>query len=218
MRLDCNLAEVTGAILGDGCLSGYWSSNEGRKRYEVVFTGCKDDYDYYEQFIQPCFVNSFGIKGRLFIRKDGSTRHHVKSRRVFEYFYSLGLPSGKKGRMISIPEKILLNKKFAVSCLRGLWNTDGSVYRRYSKKYCWHRKHYSTLLVLQMRLISKPLLVGVQYCLGRLSIKSNRIVDEGASFVLRITNQKEIEKFIDLVGFSNNHHLSRLKLFRTKTI
>lgn len=98
-----SIAEVVGTLLGDGCLSKYWDSYNSRDRYEIVFTGHVHDYNYYCLIIQPIFIKEFGTKGQLYLRKDGSTRYHIRSKRIFTFFGSIGIPIGKKKRF-RIPE------------------------------------------------------------------------------------------------------------------
>lgn len=83
MELNPEVAEFVGALIGDGCLSKYWSSSEGHWRFEVAFTGSNSDFGYYKNFIQPYVVRNFALHGRLFSRKDNSTRYHIRSRNFF---------------------------------------------------------------------------------------------------------------------------------------
>jgi hypothetical protein len=94
-QINAELAEVTGALIGDGCLSQYWSKSEAKWRYEVAFTGGKNEFQYYASFVQPIIKQNFGVKGYLYKRKDGYTRYHIKSRLVFDYFKNLGCLLGK---------------------------------------------------------------------------------------------------------------------------
>ena len=215
MQLNKDLAELTGAILGDGCLSKYWSRSEKRYRYEIAFTSNLDEKQYYQDFIIPAFSNNFGMKGRLLQRKgEHATRYHMKSRKVFSYFQSLGLPIGKKPDNLKIPEIMLANKEFALACVKGIWDTDGCIYQRYKRQYSYHPKHYSHHLVLQLKMKAKPLLSQVKMILAAEGINSNAIRREKSAAVLRITDQKSIHLFLSKVGFRNGHHLRRLERFR----
>ena len=66
MILDEDLAEVVGALIGDGCLCKFWSKARRTWRYELLFTGGWDkDHEYYTARIQPIIYEKFGIKGYL---------------------------------------------------------------------------------------------------------------------------------------------------------
>jgi intein/homing endonuclease len=215
MHLNKELAELTGAILGDGCLSKYWSKSENRYRYEIAFTSNLDEKEYYQKFIIPTFSKNFGMTGRLIQRKgEQATRFHMKSRKVFSFFRQLGLPVGKKPENMKIPDRILADKELALACVKGIWDTDGCIYQRYKKQYSYHPKHYSHHLVLQLKMNANLLLSQIKIILAAEGIESNSIRRERKAAVLRITNQKSIHLFLSKVGFRNNHHLRRLDLFR----
>ena len=215
MKLDSELAEVTGAILGDGCLSKYWVKKENRFRYELAFTGSLDDYEYYNSFVLPVIRKHFNVRsGRLFTRDGNSTRLHFCNKSIFNYFADIGVPIGEKAHKITMPSEMWKDKKLLTACLRGLFDTDGTVYRRYSKKYKNHPKHYSNLLVVGIKLKSKAMLKDIKEAFSLFSIDSNNIIPSGSCYVLRITKQQLIQRFLDKIGFRNSHHLKRLAYFK----
>ncbi len=213
MDLTPELAEVYGALLGDGGLSKYFANYDKRFRYELAFTGANDEYEYYSSFLQPVFHKYFGTKRKPFIRKDNSARYHIKNKRIFEYFFNLGFPVGEKQNNVFIPKIISKDKELLRSCLRGVWDTDGSIYLRYSKRYSGHARHYSNLLVLQMKLFSLNLIQDIKEGLTRFSISSNNITKAENQYVFRITSQNEILKFLNEIGFRTKHHLTRIVRF-----
>ena len=208
-----SLAEFTGALAGDGCLSKYFAKSEKAVRYEVAFTGSIDDFSYYKETLQPILYQTFGVKGRLFLRGN-STRFHIKNKAVFGFFANLGVPIGVKGKNISIPAQILNEASLTLAFIRGLWNTDGSIYRRYNKMYAGHSRIYSEYLVMQLKLNSKLLLVQVKAALSSIGIETTKIAKEKNAFVLRIGRQEAIQKYLKLIGFSNKHHLKRIGKLR----
>ncbi|HLC92967.1 MAG TPA: LAGLIDADG family homing endonuclease [archaeon] len=211
MKLTPELAELTGILIGDGCLSKYFANFDKRWRYELAFTGNNDEYDYYRDFIQPVFKNYFNTKGRLFIRKDNSTRFHVLSKVAFDFFAGIGIPIGEKSHSVSIPREIMSTTNLLAPCLRGIWDTDGSIYQRYPKQYKNHPKHYSHLKSMHLAMVSKSVIEDVKECLTRLSIQSSEITtDDRGAFRLYITDQLEIAKYMEKVGFRNVHHLKRI--------
>ncbi|MFH1545138.1 MAG: hypothetical protein ABIE23_03570 [archaeon] len=214
MKINKELAEVTGVILGDGCLSEYYVKSEQRRRQEIAFTGSNEDFLYYKEFVRPVFIKFFGTKGRLFIRKDdNSTRFHVINKPVFEFFHSMGLPSGKKPSYLKIPNKIMKKQCLSLACVRGIWNTDGSIYRRFTKRYPSQKKFYGNYLVMQLKMNTKPLLTQVKKILNVADIGTTSITKENKAFVLRITKQTSISRYLTTIGFSNKHHSNRIKSF-----
>jgi len=210
-----DLAEVTGALIGDGCLSKYWSKSEKLWRYEVAFTGNKNEYSYYSDFVQPVIKNEFGQKGYLYKRKDGYTRYHIKSKKVFSYFKSLQIPIGKKSTKLTIPTGIIKNQKLAIACLRGIMDTDGSIYRRYNKKYNKHSKIYD-YQVIQLKMKSKKVIEQARKVLAKTGIKSNKITENGGCYLTRVTSQKDVKIFIEKIGFRNEEKRRKAEAFLRK--
>ncbi|MFH0714621.1 MAG: LAGLIDADG family homing endonuclease [Candidatus Diapherotrites archaeon] len=217
MQLNAELAEVVGALLGDGCLSCYFARTEKRWRWEVAFTGSRFDFPYYREFVSPAFQQNFGVKGRLFIRKsDNSTRFHIANKRVFEFFQNLGIPVGDKPNSMAIPPAIMTDKEFRLACVRGIWNTDGSIFRRYTKQFASQKKFYPHYLVMALKMNAKPLLEQAKKILVENGIETTRITKSGDAHVLRITKQESIQAYLEIVGFSNKHHLDRLEGFHIR--
>lgn len=218
MELNEEIAEVIGALLGDGCISKYWSKSEGHWRYEVAFTGSADDFEYYKKFIQPVFKKYFNVRGRLFLRRDNSTRYHIRSRRVFMQLCDLGVPIGEKGPNLKIPDEIFVNNSLLLACVRGIWNTDGSIYRRYTKIYKGQKVLYGKYLVMELKMIAGPLVKQVKEALNLNGIKTSSITKKANQFVLRVGQQGAITKYLNLINFSNVHHSNRLRRFSVETM
>jgi len=89
-------------------------------------------------------------------------------------------------------------------------DTDGSIYRRYNKKYNKHTKVYD-YGVVQLKMNSRTVIEQVKRVLEKNGIKSNKITQAGDCYLTRITSQEEIKKFLDTIGFRNNKHKQRTK-------
>ncbi|MFC1769385.1 LAGLIDADG family homing endonuclease, partial [Nanoarchaeota archaeon] len=127
--------------------------------------------------------------------------------KVFNFFKYHGFPIGKK-RYISIPSSILSNTKYSIACVRGIFNTDGSIYSRYSKKYDNHAKHY-ILMNIEIKMTNKYIIYQIKSILDSLMIKTNNIRKNKESYVLKITHQFHIKKFMDIIQPSNKYHVER---------
>jgi len=208
--MEPQIAEIAGAILGDGCISHYWDSWSGYWRYELAFTGHLHDEAYYNNVVQPIICKHFSVKGSLRLRKsDNTVRYHVRSPRVCRYFCELGIPVGKKPDTLDIPYSIKANDRLLEYCIRGLFDTEGSVYRRYSKQYANHPKIYDHYAVIQLRMRSFPILLTVKKFLESNSISTTKISEQDNRWTLRIVKQKSVADFVRLVGFSNPYHIKR---------
>lgn len=213
INIDLALAEFVGAFIGDGCMSRYFVSQIRKYREEIQFTGAwKKDSEYYKEIISGSIKDNFGAGWRIYHRKDDDTvRFFIYNERVIKFLHDLGYKFGPKAKTIFIPTTILKNRKLSVSCLRGIFNTDGTVYSRYSKRYGNHHRAYLNYKVVQFKSISKRLVKQIKLILDRENIKTNRIIEDNAAYVLRITSQDEITKFISVVDLNHKYHIQRIK-------
>ena len=191
-----NVAEALGLLLGDGCISKYWF--EGKFNYAVAFTASGSEFWYYEHFVQPTFLTEFGVRGSLFLRKDGTTRYHLRGKKLAEALLALGLPLGKKHDACIPPAVIQSNQ--VVPFIRGLYHAEGSVYRRYSKMYNTMKKVYDNLLVVQVRMKLPTLMEQLNEQILKLGITTNRLVAKDGVYTLRITDQNMIRKFFEIIS------------------
>ncbi len=216
MAVTKGLAELYGALLGDGCLSKYYATYDKRTRYCVQLTGHIHDRHYYEAILKPIIQSKFGISGT--IRQRAGTNaiiYDIYSRTAFDLFHSFGMPIGKK-KDLRIPEEILAHKQLTAACICGIFNTDGSIYRRYSKKYAKHTMIYKHLVV-QFKMNALTLIKQIKTFLSENGIITNKIIRDRDAFVLRITDQISIKRFMLLINTLHKYHMERyLKNTQTK--
>ena len=115
------LSEFVGAIIGDGCLYGNFN------KYVIMLTGSiKYDNEYYQYFQK--ILSDMGVNSVLKIH--GGLRLVIQNKKLFQFLQNeLGMKyKGKKTLEVEIPRKILMSEKNLKACLRGLFNTDGSIF------------------------------------------------------------------------------------------
>ena len=204
------LAEVYGALIGDGCLSTCYSKSNKRQLYIVMFTGHTHDFEYYQKIIRPTFIKEFGTRGYLAHRSEKRGKcidYSTQSKRIFNWFKNSGFPVGKKVKL-EIPPAIIENNKLSIACVRGIFNTDGSIYNRYSKKYRNHTKHYRYKNI-EFKMNSLEVITQVKVILERNGINTSNIRKNVKCNVLNIHNQKFVKLFFKLVKPSNPYHKER---------
>jgi DNA-binding transcriptional regulator WhiA len=209
IKINESLSELYGALIGDGCLSSYPVKDRKNNREVVLFTGHLDhDFDYYQNVLYPIIKKEFRINGYLQKRKSfNCIRYVIFSKEVFKFFIDLGFPLGKKIKL-EIPQGILKNNENALACLRGIFNTDGSIYQRYSKKYSSHPRFYN-YAVIQIKMNSERIIKQIKEILNKNYIKTTKIGRDKKAFILRVTDQKEIKKFIEIINPTNKYHIER---------
>jgi intein/homing endonuclease len=119
-RKNLNLSEIIGAFIGDGGIT------KGQAR---IFLSLKKDRPY-ANHIESLIEKSFGIKAPDYERPYKSTIEIViSSVKLVRYLHKLGLPVGDKNNQgLDIPDWIQKKKSFQLSCLRGIFDTDGCTY------------------------------------------------------------------------------------------
>ena len=208
-KMNEDLAELYGVMMGDGCLSRYFATCEKKEIFCTLITGHTHDEPYYRQVLQPILIKEFGVKGCIRFRKDcNAVRFETTHKHVFDFFSEFGFPIGLKN-ILYMPSDILLNNNLSISCIRGIFDTDGSIYRRYSKMYKNHRKQYN-YCVIQFKLKSHQTIKQIKDILKNNSIKTTKIgIIKDSYFVFRVTEQQSIHRFMKLIKPSNKYHVER---------
>lgn len=145
----------------------------------------------------------FGIYPSAAKLKDRKAVNLIISRTdLVEFCVSLGLPIGNKiNHGLDVPPWIKENPAYARACLRGLVDTDGSVfthrYRSAGKWYEYKKLDFCTL--------SKPLLNSAYAVF--IANKMSPYVAQGKK--LRLESKKDIKQYFRVIGSSNQKHLKR---------
>jgi len=126
----------------------------------------------------------------------------VHSRKLVDFLESKGFKPGNKIKnKLGIPPWIKNDASFLRECIRGLYDTDGSVYKltnqnSYQINFCNY---------------NPKLLHDVRDSLISLGILPSRVT-KGKEF--NITKKSELRKFLKGVGFNNSRHLNKVKMWK----
>lgn len=193
-RKSVELAELTGIILGDGGLS---------ENQLTITLNYKDDKDYI-LFVIKLMEKLFGVSPAVYPKHKSSVDNIVISRRQLVKFLTqrIGLKKGNKIKnRIDIPQWIKNNKKFKIACVRGLIDTDGSVfthtYKVGGKWYSYKKLDFTSL--------SQPLLTSVFAILKKLGLHP-RIARHKS---VRLDSALDMERYFSVVETHNPKHLRR---------
>lgn len=182
------LAELVGIILGDGHLSekSYSRGDRYITNHSLTLTFHSGEEELIERAI---FLteNCIGKAPALYKSKHSSAVHlKIHGKEVVEALKEVGLTSGNKvENQVSVPEWIKSDKKFAKACLRGLVDTDGSIYERGEDGY----------IVVHFKNRSKPLLSDFEALCALLDIRTS----SAGQYAVQVAAQKQVENFIDIV-------------------
>lgn len=192
-RKSKELAEFVGVMLGDGGVSNY---------HIAITLHAIDDYPYHK-FIVGLIQELFHITPKVYKHKKSNTLDIVIHRKALvEFCISLGLKQGNKLKQgLDIPSWIKQNNQYALACVRGLVDTDGSVF---DHSYTVAKKKYSyKKMIFTSR--SLALCKSVQKILRKNDISARITRDEE----VRIENAKSMDKYMKTIKPHNRKHLKR---------
>ena len=182
-----DLAELVGYLLGDGCISAYTDEAKNFSNYYVAITLHEDEIEQIEtaqKLFEDCLDENLNLENPdsqnvIYLRAYG--------KKFIEFFESIGLEEGNKVvNQVSVPNWILKNKEYSKRCLRGLIDTDGSVYKRKG----------SGNTVINFKNRSKSLLNDFVEMCEEIEVKASKC----GEYDKQIASQKEVEKFVRLVN------------------
>lgn len=194
-KYTAELAEFVGILMGDG----------GMSKYQLIVTLHAHDDKEYGLFVADLIEKLFSVPVSILPRKDVQATDHVVSRKELVEFCvnDLGLRIGNKLSMpLTIPSWIKANKQFTKACVRGLFDTDGSVYPHSylvkGKKYVYKKICFTS---------ASPQLVKevVEF------LEGEGITTSCFGRNVRIENQTSVRLYLRKIGFHNPKHLKRLQ-------
>lgn len=186
------LAEFFGILLGDGSLSSY----QGR----VTLHNLEDQYvEYTKNLYEKLFFSNITI-----ISYRNILELIFSGKNIVEFLSKNGLVIGNKIKnRSSIPEWVMKRRSYIIFLLRGLFDTDGSVY---CDTHLIKNKIYKNIC-LSYTIYSEPLRMDVINCLKKLSFSPAL----GTKNRVALRSRTEVLQFFNIVKPANQKHLERFK-------
>ena len=187
------LAEIIGIMLGDG--------NMYKKQYAVRVCGDKEeDKEYLLVHVKNMFEKVFGIETKEY--------YHPSQREIILYVYSkhvalnlehYGLkPGNKKINKLAIPEWILENKNYIIPCVRGLMDTDGTVFAKNKN------------LKIELSSGIPPLQKSFVKAMKILGFNKKWTKSHGDVKRYGLYSNDDIKRFINIINFNNPKHKRKI--------
>jgi len=193
-RLSDDLAEVIGVMLGDGSI--YINKKKGI--YQIRIAGNVYKEQEYFLYLYSLFKKLFGITGRFVKRKErGAIYLCFDSMKLVRFFEEIGLFQIKCG----IPQWIWKDHKFLKACIRGLIDTDGSVFRLSQKD--------PHIVRISFKNKDKTLLEDLRYALLQLRFHPSQAIHWNIS----LTRKGDTLRYWREIGFKNPKNRSRFQQF-----
>jgi hypothetical protein len=207
-RENKRLAEFYGIMLGDGNShrTKYYKSRYNKRGvFMIRIVGdSRLDYNYLTDYVKPLMENLFEINVRVGIFKNSNAMYlEAHGINLINFLENKGFPPGNKIKnKLRIPFWIGNNRNFLRVCLRGLYDTDGSVYKL--KNQNSHQICFTN--------VNKNLMGDVRNSLLNLGINCSKVSGKD----LYITKKSELRKFLKLIDFSNDRHLKKIKMWNLR--
>lgn len=180
------LCEFFGIMLGDGHISEYQA---------IVHLGTKEES--YARYVRDIFKSLFNVRGTIAMRRTGHRDVYVGSTRLVRWLREHGLVSNKVAAQVGVPRWILEKKSFMEAFVRGMFDTDGSVYLlRYGIQIAFTNR-------------SLPLLHALHSVLISLGYKPSKV----NAWKVYLTRREDIARFFQEVRPKNQKHTRRFRTF-----
>lgn len=181
-KIDEKLSYFIGLVIGDG------NFNVNNLRFTTSS----------EQLLKifTSFANTLGLK----VSKDKSRKYdyYICSKPLLVLLYSLGLPEKRKAANVKIPNILFSKYKLLSKVLRGIYDTDGSIYGT------------TIELTTKSKILAQETVMALS-CFGIFAILKNKKV-EGTEYK-RVVIQNVINRklFSKNIGFGKNEKSDRLR-------
>lgn len=175
-----DLAELIGVTLGDGTITKYPRTEEIR-----IFSNSnnKGFINRYSNLVEKIFQK------KPYVKKIKNVNCIKISLYQKEISKRLNIPTGKRGDLeIKVPDWILLNKKYIVRYLRGLYEAEGC--------FCVHKSTYTYKFIFSNT--NKSILLNVYNLLVILGFNPHQSPTQ-----IQLSRKLEVSKAIKVLGFRN---------------
>jgi len=207
INLDLNeyLAELVGIILGDGHLS--------KSGNTLTITLNFIDEDRYVEYVMDLITKVFNIKPSIVrLPNNKANQIRVYGKGIINALENIGLKKGNKVKnKVGVPLWIKNNLNYSVSCLRGLFDTDGSIYLSYDKRrISMNFKNNSELLVKDFKKMCEVLDIQINKIYEGITKSRGKQFDH---YKIEINKQDQIRKFLTTVKPNKWIYKNRLLIY-----
>lgn len=214
-----DLAYLCGVLSGDGCIS----INKKKGDYVIMLVGNpKDEIQFYDCVIVPLFKKLFGIRVKPRVTDHKTTYViPIHSKALVNFFIEIfDFPIGKKYAKLTIPSIIKSDRRYIISFIRGLADTDFCIsLKKTNKGY----GHYPVINCVSR---SRSFIEEISKELAKLGIEGYESLDykwfderfnkELTISRIELVGPKKLLKWMDLIGFRNHKHLAKFEIWKKR--
>jgi DNA-binding transcriptional regulator WhiA len=200
-------AEFIGVMLGDGCIGIYDCSNKGiiKKQYQLKVTLDSRNKQYIDH-VYSLMKEVIDVEPVVYYKKGENTAdiRTFRKERVLYALNEIGLKISPKWNRMEIPEKYI-KAKLGIFVIRGLFDTDGSVTIFDNNGTLYPR--------IEIRMSPSPAQQQIIEILNKLDFNYKIQKLERGKIKIRISGKKELQKWFNIIGSSNQLYINRAKPF-----
>lgn len=214
LEINKDFALLYGIMLGDGCLSLV----KGKKKCIVVSGSMEDDIPFFEKVVRPIIKQLINKDVPILYRNsDNSISLKFLCESLFDFMQGLGYPVGKKGNKLFIP-KIFYEKGLVRYLVQGFFATDGSLVITDNNGIIYPRVEANGIAKILINEISDWInSKGINchfYLAKRIHIMPQDFRRNFETYRVQINGKKELNKFIQEIGFVNPKQIERLSKYQ----
>ncbi len=188
------LAEMIGIILGDGN-----THYEKGKKYRLRISSNRVEEKKYRNYTKELMEELFNISPKSYDKSDRKgTDLTIYNKSVVEGLIEKGIiPGDKVKNQVKVPNWVKKTERNKIGCLRGLFDTDGSVYLRNTQKsFGLNFKNGSFPLVKDFKEICESVGIETQKIPKPKIYQNPDTKEEFKTYQTTIENKFEISKFL----------------------
>lgn len=203
MKITGGVAELIGALIGDG----YIYKNKGK--YQIGFVGSPKTDGKYFQYIKELILKEWKKEAKIKFRERG-LRIVINSKEICNFLINeLSIPHGEgKCEKVFIPEIILNEWNLAKNTIRGIADTDGSVF---VAKKPGIEKYPSIEITTDSKVLAeqlKKILMENGFRVANIW-KYRSKLSKRTTYKIALNGKENIKKWVNGIGFSNPYKLER---------
>ncbi len=199
MDIDWRLVELYGILVGDGYLH--------KTNYSIIVVCSSEEIYYLQNRVMPLFEKIFGKKPYFASRKDRNAYYiQVSSKEIMNHLIDIfSITRGAKNNY-RINKIIMKNRYLAPHFLRGLFDTDGCI------KFSKQARDVNYYPRIQFYFKNGPIAGDLEKLLTKLGFTYSGYEDNrfGGLYVIQISGNVNLEKWINLIGSANLVHLTKI--------
>lgn len=199
MELNGNVSELIGAIIGNGNIY------DRKSKYVEITGNAIYDGAYFKGRLNLIITEELEYTPRIYT-KYNVIRLRINKRSFVRYLKEIGMPTGAgKSLSVKIPNSIARNWRLTKNCIRGIFDTDGSIYFDKRKTYT------APYPRIELHLNNLGLVYQIHAMLTSHGFNSKISIKKGS---LYLNGVDEIIRYLKTIDFSNYKHLAKVKHLR----